>query len=82
MYSVFQPTPFSIGFAELSNQASSSNNQSSHSTPVKTIVGVVVGVVVLLLICGGLGRRRYTGSVVVRPPEFAVVTEQRLVRIG
>ncbi|KAJ7844907.1 aspartic peptidase A1, partial [Mycena olivaceomarginata] len=62
VYSVFQPTPFSIGFAELSNQASSSNNQSSHSTPVKTIVGVVVGVVVLLLICGGLGRRRTCGG--------------------
>ncbi|KAJ6506671.1 aspartyl protease [Mycena sanguinolenta] len=78
VYSVFQPTPFTIGFAELSTQ--SSNNTSSHSTPVKTIVGAVVGGIVLLALCGYGGRHR--NAVVVRPrtPEYAVVNVPTLVR--
>ncbi|KAJ7511261.1 aspartyl protease [Mycena galericulata] len=80
VYSVFQPTPFSIGFAELPTQSSNTNN--SHSPPTKTIVGAVVGAVVLLAVCGLLGRRRNT--VVVRPPspKFAVVDMPTLVRVN
>ncbi|KAJ6489972.1 aspartyl protease [Mycena sanguinolenta] len=67
VYSVFQPTPFAIGFAELSTQASSSNT-SSHSTPVGTIVGVVVGILVLLAICGACGKTRRATYAVVNVP--------------
>ncbi|KAJ7249657.1 aspartyl protease [Mycena rebaudengoi] len=58
VYSVFQPTPFSIGFAEVSTQFSSTNSRSSR--PRNIAVGSVIGFIVLCLIfCCCSPRVRY-----------------------
>ncbi|KAJ7738049.1 aspartic peptidase A1, partial [Mycena maculata] len=61
VYSVFQPTPFSIGFAELSTQSSKTD-----SARLRLIVGCAVGggvLVLLLMLCGKKG-----GNTVVATP--------------
>ncbi|KAJ7895759.1 aspartic peptidase A1, partial [Mycena leptocephala] len=54
VYSVFQPTPFSIGFAQLSNQSSNSQSQSTR----RLIVGCAVGGGILFLLIVLCGNKR------------------------
>ncbi|KAF7378505.1 Lysosomal aspartic protease [Mycena sanguinolenta] len=68
VYSVFRPSPFSIGFAELSSQSSNTN---SRSTRWKQIVGPTVGIVgfAILMVWG---NSKNSGTVVHRAPEYFV----------
>ncbi|KAJ7023831.1 aspartic peptidase domain-containing protein, partial [Mycena alexandri] len=66
VYSVFQPTPFSVGFAQLATQTSNSNNN-SHSTR-NIIVGCAVGGGILFLLVAVCGNKRGR-TVVVAAPE-------------
>ncbi|KAJ7033748.1 aspartic peptidase domain-containing protein [Mycena alexandri] len=73
VYSVFQPTPFSIGFAQLATQSSNSNN--SHSKR-NLIVGCAVGGGILFLLIAVCGKKG--GKTVVAAPARWVPAMVRL----
>ncbi|KAJ6482989.1 aspartic peptidase domain-containing protein [Mycena vulgaris] len=77
VYSVFQPTPFSIGFAELSTQSSNTNSRSARQRLIKgCVTGGVVTFCLLVMLCTGRGRTAAT--YVVTAPRYVLAW----VRVG
>ncbi|KAJ7854189.1 aspartic peptidase A1, partial [Mycena olivaceomarginata] len=74
VYSVFQPTPFSIGFAELSTQSSNTNSRSTRRKIIAGSVGGGVGFLLLILISCYLPDRETAPAASGPTPDPAEIT--------